>query len=155
MSLDSTTWAALAFVLAALGAGWTYVSFQRRGITAGVRGIAWTLLPVAAWLTGTLELAGDIVADVGHWASRLVFSPVVWIGIVLAGISVVLLGATSLVRRRAVGPAAGGEDAGALAQERTRASRKRPAEVGSRPAPDAGTGLDDDVSEILRKHGIS
>lgn len=154
MSLDSTTWAALAFVLAALGAGWTYLSFQRRGITAGVRGIAWTLLPIAAWLTGTLELAGNIVADVGHWASGLIFSPVVWAGIILAGISVVLFGATSVVKRRTIGRGLGASSPGL--EEGSAPTNPPRVESRRTPAHDAsGAGLDDDVSEILRKHGIS
>jgi hypothetical protein len=145
VSVDSTTWAALAFVLAAIGAGWTYVSFQRHGLAAGVRGAAWTLLPIALWLTGTLRLAGDIAGDVGHWASRLVFSPAVWAGVILAGLSVVLFGASSAMRGRGVGVREGGRV--------PRSERKQvgPAKPGA-PVVDA---MDADVAAILRKHGIS
>ena len=38
----------------------SFVAWRRRGLAAGLRGLSWTLLPVAAWLTGTLTLAVDI-----------------------------------------------------------------------------------------------
>ena len=77
-----------------------------------MRGLAWTLVPVAAWLTGTLRLAGDVVDAVTGWAAHLVFDPLTWLGIVLAGVSVVLFGASATMRRRGIGT-----------RERTRALR--------------------------------
>ena len=47
-----------------------------------------------------------IAQEIGDWASHLVFSPVVWLGVVLAGISVVLIVASGRLRARQVGPAA-------------------------------------------------
>jgi ribose transport system permease protein len=52
--------------------------------------VAWSLRPAAAGLTGTLKLVYDSGNGVVTWATRLVFSPVVWAGIALAGVSVVL-----------------------------------------------------------------
>ncbi len=139
MSLDSTTWAALAFLLTAAGATYTYAAWRRRGAAAGVRGLAWTLVPVAAWLTGTLRLAGNVLDDVTSWAAHLVFHPTTWLGIALAGVSLVLFGASSTMRRRGVG----------TRQRRTRAERKQV------EAPRRERLVDDDVSAILKKHGIS
>ena len=85
VTIDSTTWAALALTLTIIGAALTWVAWQRRGLAAGIRGLAWTLVPVAAWLTGTLQLAVNIVDDVTDWAARLVFSPSVWLGVIVAG----------------------------------------------------------------------
>ena len=90
MSLDSATWAALALVLTVLGAALSCLAWRRVVSAAGLRGLAWTLVPVAAWLTGTLKLAANIVDDVTDWAAQLVFSPSVWLGIVVAGAAVVL-----------------------------------------------------------------
>ena len=103
VTIDSTTWAALALVLTVVGAALTWVAWRRRGLAAGIRGLAWTLVPVAAWLTGTLKLAGNILNDVTDWAARLVFSPTVWLGIIVAGASAVLFVVSGVMRARGVG----------------------------------------------------
>src|SRR3954462_15802719 len=102
MSYDSAAWGALAFALSILLGVGTFFRWRAKGLAAGLRGAAWTVLPVAARLTGLLELAFDIGDSVGHWALHLVFSPVVWLGIVLAGVSAMLFGASALLRRRDV-----------------------------------------------------
>jgi hypothetical protein len=144
MSYDSAAWGALAFALSTLLGVVTFFRWRNRGLAAGLRGAAWTILPVAAWLTGVLELAFDVGDSVGHWAVHLVFSPVVWLGIVLGGVSVVLFGASALLdgRRRDAPPAA--LDASGKSR-RGRPDRQV-----------TGTGDDlDDIEAILRKHGIS
>src|SRR6478735_12633133 len=103
MSLDSATWAALALVLTVIGAALSFLAWRRRGPASGLRGLAWTLVPVAAWLTGTLKLAGNIVDDVTDWATRLVFSPSVWLGIVVAGVAVALWFVSGAMLARGVG----------------------------------------------------
>ena len=93
---------------------------------------------LAAGLTGTLRLLWDIADSVVTWATRLVFSPVVWLGIVLAGVSAALFVVSGILRRR---------------------TASRPAVSG---APPRGQGRpavsgDDDMAEIealLKKHGI-
>jgi hypothetical protein len=139
VSLDSTTWAALALLLTAAGATYTYLAWRRRGVAAGVRGTAWTLVPVAAWLTGTLRLAGNVLDDVTSWAAHLVFHPTTWLGVALAGVSVVLFGASATMRRRGIG----------TRERQPRAERKQVT------APRRDRLVDDDVSAILKKHGIS
>jgi len=145
MSYDSAAWGALAFALSTLLGVVTFFQWRRSGLAAGLRGAGWTILPVAAWLTGVLELAFDIADSVGHWAIHLVFSPVVWLGIVLGGVSVVLFGASALLGRRAA-PAGAHDETPALG---------RPKSKGGRPS---GGVFDDDLGDIeaiLRKHGIS
>ena len=71
-------WTALALLLTGAGGFWTVQAFRNRGVAAGLRGAGLTLLPLAALMTGTLELVVDIGADIGDWAVGLVFSPVVW-----------------------------------------------------------------------------
>ena len=56
-------------MLTIIGAALTWFAWRRRGLAAGLRGLAWTLLPVAAWLTGTLKLVTGIVDDVVSWAA--------------------------------------------------------------------------------------
>lgn len=153
MPLDSATWAALALVLTAAGAACSYVAWRRHGLAAGTRGLAWTLLPVAAYLTGTLRLAGQITHDVTAWAVRLAFSPFVWLGIVVAGVSVVLFGASATMRRRGIGTRERPPTKRALKRQQTRqvaAPPRRKAE------PTLSTDDDlEDIAAILKKHGIS
>lgn len=146
MSYDSAAWGALAFALSTMLGVVTFFRWRARGLVAGLRGAAWTILPVAAWLTGVLELAFDIGDSVGHWAVHLVFSPVVWLGIVLAGVSAVLFGASALLGGRR-----GTRDD--AAPPTLGAGRGR----SPRTSSSAAIGDDDldDIEAILRRHGIS
>jgi hypothetical protein len=146
MTYDSAAWGALAFALSTLLGVVTFFRWRSKGLSAGLRGSAWTILPVAAWLTGVLELAFDVADSVGRWGVHLVFSPVVWLGIVLAGVSAALFGASALldVRRR------GHDEPTPPPVSRRRRGR-------GRSAGPAAIGDDDldDIEAILRKHGIS
>ena len=102
-TIDDTTWTALALILTILGAAYTWFAWRRSGLAAGMRGLAWTLLPVAAWLTGSLKLVTGIVEDIVNWAAKLVFSPVVWLGIVVAGVAVALWVLSGFMRARGIG----------------------------------------------------
>ncbi len=153
--VDATTWQALGAVLTVLGLLISIVLWKRRGPATGLRGVAWSLLPLAAGLTGSLRLIwriGDAVVD---WAVRLVFSPVVWAGIVVAGVAVVLFGVSGAMRAR------GGRTTSATSRKEARSQREAKAVAGERSAPPAGKSgpaQDDgmeDIEAILRKHGIS
>ncbi|MDP2774195.1 MAG: hypothetical protein Q8O61_11625, partial [Nocardioides sp.] len=89
-----------------------------------------------------LTEVGDAVAD---WATTLVFSPVVWVGVVLGGAAVVLFGTgRALEQRRGPEPRA----------RKNKTSESLPAAQETRGAP----AIDDDLAEIealLRKRGIS
>ncbi len=56
--LDDSTWQALGLVLTIAGLAVSAVLWSRRGPASGVRGAAWSLLPLAAGLTGVLKLGG-------------------------------------------------------------------------------------------------
>src|SRR6476620_2464371 len=94
------------------------IVWRRRGPAAGLRGIAWALLPAAAGLTGTLRLVWDIGDSVVNWATRLVFSPVVWLGVVLAGVSAVRFGVSAAMRSRGLGAGASPRSAGTKAPKK-------------------------------------
>ena len=138
-SIDATTWTALGLSLTLLGLIASWLVGRRRGLAAGLRGAAWSLLPLAAGMTGVLRLGSNLVGDVTDWALRLVFSPVVWLGLVVAGTSVVLFVVSGVLRRRS--PA--------------RRTGKGAKQVTARSAPPAAPVLDDDIEAILKKHGIS
>ena len=143
--VDDVTWFAFALTLTlVLGLG-SYVAYRRRGLAAGLTGAGLTLLPMAAYLTRTLRMftrIGDAVAD---WAVSLVFSPTVWLGMVLAAIAVALVGAGRVLRRR-TGPSP-------LPKGSERAGQLPPTAAGGGAAP-----ADPELAEIealLRRRGIS
>ena len=100
MGIDAVTWQALGLVLTVVGLVLSAVVWTRRGPAAGLRAAAWSLLPMAAGLTGTLRLLAEVAGAVTTWATRLVFSPVVWIGLAVAVVAVVLFLVSGMMRRR-------------------------------------------------------
>lgn len=141
--MDDAAWAALTLSLTVLGGIWTWSAFRRRGMTSGLRALGFTLLPLAAYLTKTLQLFTNIVDDITTWAAHLVFSPVVWLGVVVGGVGVVLIVVSGMMRTRQLGKASEGSPELPTA----RAPRKAPA-----------TDTDPEMAEIealLRKRGIS
>ena len=149
--MDEVTWTALTAMLTALGAVWTVHAFRNRGTVSGLRGAGLTLLPPAAWLTGTLEMFTEIGGSVFDWATGLVLSPAVWAGVVLAGLSVALLGTSAAMRNRGQGQ-----------PPRRRSEPPAPGTPPSAQLPSAKKQgdplLDDDmadIEEILKRRGIS
>lgn len=145
------TWAALTAVLTALGAAWTWYAFRHRGVASGLRGSAVTLLFPAAYLTGTLEMFTEIGASVLDWSTGLVLNPMVWAGIVLAGLSVLLFGSSSMLRERGRGgkppkQASSPQDRAALPPS---SGRGEPVITGS-DDPDLA-----DIEAILKRRGIT
>jgi hypothetical protein len=133
--------------------------WRRRGARSGLRGIAWSLLPLVAYLTHALGLVGRLVSAIVQFATAFVFSPQTWLGVVLVGVVVVLFlvsGGMPLARER-----------------KRRASRDRSGTANSGSSGPAGNGKasvaavrnraepvadDDDLSDvrdILKRHGIS
>lgn len=157
---DRTTWQALGLVLTLLGLGLSAVVWARRGPGKGLRAVAWSLLPLAAGLTGVLRLIWDITDSVLRWGAGLAFSPIVWLGLVVAAVSVVLFVVSGWMMRR---HGAGAErpaqvaPAGAAALPRSGATPRAHAPEASREGASRPGGAGDDmadIEEILRKHGI-
>jgi hypothetical protein len=158
--IDATTWSAIGITLTVVGLALSLVLWRRRGVAAGTRAVAWSLLPAAAGLTGTLRLLWRIGHLVVDWAVRLVFSPVVWIGVVVAVVALVLFVVSAAMRAAGVGARRRSPDAlperGDSAPGRPRDAADAPAPRPSRRAePAVGDGDMDDIEAILRKHGIS
>jgi hypothetical protein len=169
---DKIAWLPLCGGLTGLGLVLSYLVMRRRGIGSGLRGAAWSLLPIAAYLTGSIEMFWKMGIAIGDFAKGFVFSPRVWSGIALAGLAVVLLVVSGPLRRRRVAagrekPAAasGSATAGTLpaargAQLATRPDAGAPAKA---PVPAKGRKARDDdddddlgdVADILRRHGIN
>ncbi len=155
---DSATWSAVGVALTAVGLVLSAAVWRRRGMASGVRGVAWSLLPLAAAMTGLLRVVWEVADSVSSWAVRLVFSPTVWAGIIVAGVSATLFVVSGFLRRRTPEGRSRKErkerkaaDAGSSPAAVT-ASGPKPARQGSAPAEDDDMA---DIEAILRKHGIS
>ena len=151
--VDDVTWGALTLTLTLLGRS---VDRSTRSAGAGSRRVcaapASRCCPRPRWMTGTLEMFTDIGGAVADWATHLVFSPVVWAGIVLAGISVLLFGASGAMRERGRGGKPGAARRDAEPQKREEEGAARQASGRGAPA------IDDDMADIealLRKRGIT
>ena len=100
MGYDSIAWFPLCAGLTVLGLVLSFIAGRRRGRLSMLRGAAWSLLPVAAYLTGSVEMFWKIGAAIGHYADGFAFSPVKWAGIAVAGLAALLFAATSGRARR-------------------------------------------------------
>jgi hypothetical protein len=142
--VDDVAWGVLTLGLTLLGGIYTWFAYQRRGLVAGMRGAGLTLVPLAAYLTKTLQMFTRIADAVTDWATSLVFSPRVWLGVVVAGVAVLLIVVSGALGRRS----------------KAAAAPEDPKRVGggkARPKGDAAIVDDDmaDIEAILRDRGIT
>jgi hypothetical protein len=184
MGYNSIEWLPLTVGLTVLGLILSYLAYKRRGLRSGVMGTAWSLLPVAAYMTGATEMLWKIGAAIGQFGTGFVFSPVKWAGVGVTGLAFALfLAAGGRSRRKASREArkaarAGRRDetggspaAPAIAKSKTgtpgtqvlptqrrQAPAERPAAApsakASRKAPLADDDDMKDIEDILRKRGI-
>jgi hypothetical protein len=154
--------------LTGLGLVLSYLVMRRRGLGSGLRGAAWSLLPLAAYLTGSVKMFWKMGVAVGDFAKGFVFSPEVWSGIAVAGLAALLFVVSGPMRRRRVKRGQDKQAVGAKTQGRELAPRTAPAATAA-PARTQGAPVkaakgkkaaddDDDlgdVEDILRRHGIT
>jgi threonine/homoserine/homoserine lactone efflux protein len=126
-----------------LGLVGSWAAARKRGMASGLRGAAWSLVPLGAYLTGLTKFLSD-----------LVFSPVKWAGVIVLAFGGVLYLTSGVMLRKGAG--ASSVDSGA----------KRP-EGAPKSAPAGGTpkavekrqqGVDPDladIEQILKNRGIS
>ncbi|MGH3266108.1 MAG: cellulose synthase [Trebonia sp.] len=183
MSYSSIAWLPLALGLTVLGLVLSYLTYRRRGMRPALLGTAWSLLPIAAYLTGAIEMLWKIGAAIGHFGSGFVFSPMKWAGIGVTGLAIALfLAAGGRTRRKAArearraargdrkSEAEGAAGRPAVGRPKTAAGTQilptarqpvpvdRAAAATSARASRKGTPPDDDdmkdIENILRKRGI-
>jgi hypothetical protein len=161
----------LCAALTGLGLVLSYFVMRRRGLGAGLRGAAWSLLPLAAYLTGAVKMFWQIGVAIADFAKGFVFSTEKWSGIAVAGLAVLLFVVSGPLRRRRGKRGERGQDQQAVGAAATRTAGR---EIAPRTAPVAGTpsaqtpvkarkgknAADDDddlgdVEDILRRHGIT
>src|SRR5262249_17609040 len=167
MSYSQIPWFFLCGGLTAAGLVCSWFALRRRGPRAAARWLAWSLLPIALYLIGILQLLWRFGVAVGGFFGALAVSPEGGSGVVLAGASLVLLvvlGGRAARRRRkrekgerdaaatkALGtaPPAAASAAGTPGRQAAPVPAKR--KGGATPA-DEDFG---EVAAILKRHGIS
>lgn len=160
MTYGQIAWLPLCAGLTAVGIVLSYLVFRRRGMIAGLRAIAWSLLPLAAYLIGAPRTLWDIGTAIVRFVTGLVFSPMVWAGVVLAGLSAVLFVVSGTLRGRALSRArAQGQTAegGAAGEQAGGGPKAKPRQVEqSTGSAGAGAAGDDfsDIEAILKRRGI-
>jgi hypothetical protein len=144
----------------------SFMVLRKKSYSRGIRGIAWSLIPLAAYLTHAITLIGQIGSAVVQFAGSFVFSSRTWLGVVLLGISVLLFlasGGIPVLRRnrqrkdgaRTPGSSDAGGHAGAPAPPaRGQAGAPAPPARGQAHAPPPEDDLGD-VQELLRRRGIN
>jgi hypothetical protein len=184
MSYSSIAWLPLAAGLTVLGLLLSYVILRRSGVRPALRMVAVSLLPIAAYLTGAIEMFWKIGVAIGQFGTGFAFSTTKWVGIGVTGLAIALfLAAGGRARRKAskearraaqgkqdesaVEDGAGRHDA--LTGARTPATRtmattqapvpatRNPAAAPAKASRKAAPADDDDlkdIEDILRKRGI-
>ncbi|HET6190672.1 MAG TPA: cellulose synthase [Trebonia sp.] len=157
-------WLPLCAGVTGVGLVGSYLVYRKRGFASGLRWVAWSLLPLAAYLTQSVQTLWDMGVKLVDFATGFVFSPERWAGIALVGLAFVAFVVSGVLRRgRALpdGETDGGGLSGRAAKRDTAAAGGAPKRqaLERRSAKQAAkAGDDDDFSEIekiLRDRGIS
>jgi hypothetical protein len=154
MSYNELPWLPLCGGLTLLGLIASWVVWRRRGAAAGLRGVAWSLLPLAAYLTKAVRMLWQIGSAIGSFASSLILSPQVWVGVAVTGLAVVLFVVSGTLRGRTRKP--GGAPADGPGRPGSPPAGAAPGKA-LKPAKSKAPADDDDlgdVADILRRHGI-
>jgi hypothetical protein len=159
----------LCAALTAAGLALSWLTWRRKGLRRGIRAAAWSLLPLAAYLTGAVPMLWRVGSAIANFAQGFVFSPKTWAGLVLFILSAVIFvtsgGFPRPSSKRRAGkkavdqqPADGGKavtpSPGNRAVAQVGAAPPKPAKQGKGGSGD-DDGLDPEVAAILRRHGIS
>ena len=137
MTYSQIEWLPITAGLAILGLIVSFFVWRRRGAAAGLRGVAWSLLPLAAYLIGAIELLWRFGTAIGNFAGSFVFSPKVWAGIIVVIVSVVLFAVAGRLRARGRRRACFGRAHSALLRLRETPRGSGPENVGSKTRPGA------------------
>ncbi|MER5623172.1 cellulose synthase [Streptosporangium sp. NPDC002544] len=178
MSFNQIAWLPLCAGVTGVGLVLSFLLMRRRGVAAGLRAAAWSLLPVAAFLTGALPTLWQIGTAIIGFLTGLVFNPVVWSGVAVTGLAVVLFLVSGFLRGRRLRAAASSASSappvssapsapavaaagpggrGGAATAATQPLPKHKAAPAPASGPAAKPAADDDFSDIediLKRRGI-
>lgn len=165
MTYDQIAWFPLCAGVTAAGLVLSFLAFRRRGASAGLRVMAWALLPLAAYLTNAVQALWTIGATVVGFVTSLIFNPIVWSGVAVAGLAAVLFVVSGVMRGRKLSKArAAGKGPAPVTGPPQRPAAGRQPQAGQAPAKPAVAQAkperkaDDDFSDIedlLKRRGIS
>ena len=174
---NAIAWLPLCAGLTGIGLIASWFAYRRRGLGSGLRGVAWSLLPLAIYLTGSIEMFWKIGTAIGTFATSFAFSLKVWSGVGVAALAAVLFVVSAAGRRRkraqrargqvpagdqpgrtAVDGTAGAARDGTAGRDGAKGSPRK--ELATKPVRAGKGALDDDddmagVEDILRRHGIN
>ncbi|MFF5205486.1 cellulose synthase [Streptosporangium sp. NPDC000396] len=169
MSFTQIAWLPLCAGATGVGLVLSFLLMRRRGVVAGLRGVAWSLLPLAAFLTGALPTLWQIGTAITGFFAGLVFNPTVWAGVAVTGLSLVLFLVTGVLRgrRRAASAEAPARSAPPVSAPAAPAGSVAPGGDARQPLPQrkaapaqpakSAKPADDDFSDIeaiLKRRGI-
>ncbi len=109
MSYSSIAWLPLAAGLTVLGLILSYAVLRRSGTRPALRVVAVSLLPIAAYLTGAIEMLWkdrdvlEIGVAIGQFGTGFAFSTTKWVGIGVTGLAIALFLAAGGREARRVG----------------------------------------------------
>ncbi len=155
-----STWTSIAtgttcLIVTIVGLILSFIAWRKKGFRSGIRGAAWSLLPLAMYLTGSVGLVGRIGSAIVRFGSSFVFSPKAWLGVVLVGVSALLFvvsGGIPLFQSGRKRERRKKERQHADLEQRRAATPVSAArDASSTPAADDDLS---DVEEILRRRGI-
>ncbi len=165
MTYNEFPWLPLCGGLTLLGLIASWLIWRRRGAAAGLFALAWSLIPLAAYLTKAVRMLWQIGSAIASFASALVLSPQVWSGVAVTALIVVLFvvsGRMRRSRRRKAGSTAAGPGSSGprgTGQRGPGQPAAPPPGKALKPARGkAATPGDEDfgeVADILKRHGIS
>lgn len=170
-AFEQVAWFPLCAGLTGVGLAAAWLAWRRRGAAAGLRLAGWSLLPLAMYLVGAVEMLWTMVTAAVGWAVGFAVSPAVWAGVCLVGLAAVAFAVSGRLRsRRAATPTLGQDRAGRSASgdsitgtprtsnTLTSAAPARSDSSAEAPSGDGSVvgGEEDfsDVEEILRRRGI-
>jgi hypothetical protein len=131
----------ISLAVTVLGLVGSWAAVRKRGAASGLRGAAWSLLPLGAYLTGLTKFLAD-----------LVFSPVKWAGVIVLGLGAVLYMTSGVMLRKGGGTAEVDSGPKKKAQRAPSGDAPKGAIEKRQPATDPDLA---EIEQILKNRGIS
>lgn len=162
MDYDQGLWFIICAVITGFGVIGAFFAFARRGVASGFRVLGWALLPLAAALTGLVELLFNFGTATVRFVTNFVLSIEAWVGLAMFAFAFVLLGGAAFARRRRAGSEPEQVEGGRAAragkdQQQAAGQGKQQVDSGKKQGekPDDPLSGFEDIEEILKNRGIS
>jgi hypothetical protein len=131
----------ISLAVTVLGLVGSWAAVRKRGAASGMRGAAWSLVPLGAYLTGLTRFLAD-----------LAFSPVKWAGVVVLGLAAVLYMTSGVLLRKREGGAEVEAEPARKARRAASGGAPKAALEKRQPATDPDLA---EIEQILKNRGIS